>query len=418
MTIEYSAYFSSILPQLKKRKLSGNNMPQDNRGEIELSIVMPCLNEAETLEVCITKALTALREHDVNGEVIISDNGSTDGSIEIAEKMGVRVVHCPRKGYGNALMCGIEAAAGKFIIMGDADDSYDFSAIYPFLQKLRAGHDLVMGCRLPRGGGTIKDGAMPWKHKWLGNPVLTGIGKLFFKADINDFHCGLRGFSKDAYTRMDLMTTGMEFASEMVIKATINEMKIAEIPITLYPDGRTRPPHLRSWRDGWRHLRFMLLFSPNWLFLLPGAIFLLLGLTGFFILLPGGVKLGNIHFDTNTLLMFSLLSQLGVMLIIFTFFAKVFAKQEKLIPEDKILRFFKNITMEKGIIAGLILLLTGVGFFVSAVLQWKSQHFGDLSYPQSLRLVIPAANLISIGFQIIFSSFFLSVLTLKRKRRN
>ena len=393
-------------------------MPQDNGGELELSIVMPCLNEAETLEVCITKAITALKEHGIAGEVVISDNGSSDGSIEIAENMGVRVVHCPNKGYGNALMLGIEAANGKFIIIGDADDSYDFSAIYPFLQRLREGYDLVMGCRMPSGGGSIMTGAMPWKHKWIGNPVLSGIGKFFFGSKITDFHCGLRAFSKDAYDRMNLMTTGMEFASEMVIKATINKMKITEIPITLYPDGRSRPPHLRSWRDGWRHLRFMLLFSPNGLFLLPGAIFLLVGLTGFFILLPGGVKLGHIHFDTNTLLMFSLLSQLGVMLIIFAFFAKVFAKQEQLIPEDKILRFFKGITLEKGIITGIVLLLIGIGFFISAVLFWKSQHFGDLSYPQSLRMVIPAANLISIGFQIIFSSFFLSVLGLKRKRRN
>ena len=382
----------------------------------ELTIVMPCLNEAETLELCIGKAQNAIKDHNIDGEVVVSDNGSTDGSIEIAQRMGARVVHCKEKGYGNALMAGIEAAWGKYVIMGDADDSYDFSALYPFLENLRKGDDLVMGCRLPWGGGTIMPGAMPWKHKWIGNPVLTGIGKLFFNSPAKDFHCGLRGFSKDAYRRMELCTTGMEFASEMVIKATLQKMKISEIPITLYKDGRTRPPHLRSWRDGWRHLRFMLLYSPNWLFLLPGIVLIVLGLIGFMALLPGGLAIGKIYFDTNTLLVFSLALQFGIQLIIFGVFAKVFSSSVGLRPDDGFLNRFKMFTLETGVVIGSLMLVLGIVFMLAAVFYWKVHGFGEISYPRSLRMVIPGVNFIGIGVQIIFSSFLLSILNLKRRK--
>ena len=382
----------------------------------ELTIVMPCLNEAETLEVCIKKAQSAINEHRIDAEIVVSDNGSTDGSIDIAERLGARVVRCAEKGYGNALMAGIEAARGKYIIMGDADDSYDFSAIYPFVEKLREGNDLVMGCRLPWGGGKIMPGAMPWKHKWIGNPALTGIGKLFFNSPAKDFHCGLRGFTKEAYYQMELCTTGMEFASEMVIKATLRKMKIAEIPITLYQDGRTRPPHLRSWRDGWRHLRFMLLYSPNWLFLVPGMVFIILGLIGFLALLPGGLVIGKIYFDTNTLLVFSLALQFGIQLIIFGVFAKVFSSLAGLRPKDKFLDKFKIFTLETGVITGSVIFLIGVAFMIAAVFYWKVHGFGEISYPRSLRMVIPGVNFIGIGVQIVFSSFLLSVLHLKRKK--
>ena len=242
------------------------------REQLALSILMPCLNEAETLAVCVRKAKASLTQSGLRGEVIVADNGSSDGSVQIAEELGARVVHVPEKGYGNALRAGIEAAQGKWIIMGDADDSYDFSDLDRFVEKLQQGYHLVMGCRLPSGGGTIMVGAMPWKHRWLGNPVLSWVGRLFFKCPVHDFHCGLRGFSREAYEQMDLRTTGMEFASEMVIKATVKSLRITEVPITLFKDGRSRPPHLRSWRDGWRHLRFMLLFSPTWLFLVPGVL--------------------------------------------------------------------------------------------------------------------------------------------------
>src|SRR5471032_2130011 len=262
---------------------------------------MPCLNEAETLARCIEKAKVGIQRSGVRGEILIADNGSTDGSQAITEKLGVRLVPVKARGYGSALIGGVHAASGEWIIMGDADDSYDFSDITGFVKKFQAGDELVMGCRLPVGGGTISPGAMPWKNRWIGNPVLSFIGRLFFKCPAHDFHCGLRGFTKAAFWKMDLQTTGMEFASEMVIKSTFKQLKIAEVPITLHKDGRSRPPHLKPWRDGWRHLRFMLLFSPRWLFFAPGFLALGVGLFLFAPLSMGPVWLGNLKLNNGTL---------------------------------------------------------------------------------------------------------------------
>ncbi len=384
---------------------------------LDLSIVMPCLNEVETIEQCLSKAQQSLRELGLNGEIIVADNGSTDGSAEIATELGARVLQIKEKGYGNALRGGIEAAEGKWIIMGDADNSYDFGSITPFIDKLKEGFDLVMGCRLPKGGGKIKEGAMPWKHRWIGNPALSGIGRLFFESSVTDFHCGLRAFTREAYQQMGLRTTGMEFASEMVIKATLQGMRVAEVPITLYKDGRSRPPHLRSWRDGWRHLRFMLLYSPTWLFLVPGIILLLVG-TGFNARMQMGPwKVGPFGFDTNTMLVCSMLQIVGLQIFFFGMFARIFATSEGLLPENPspLSKFFNYFNLERGLIFGLAIFLVGVIKLLQAVLYWKAAHFGAISYPDSLRQVIPAVTLITMGVQVIFSSFFLSILDIPRK---
>jgi glycosyl transferase family 2 len=386
--------------------------------EFELTIVMPCLNEAETLAACIQKAQTGIARAGVSAEILIADNGSTDGSVEIAEKSGARVVRVAAKGYGSALQGGIAAARGKWIIMGDADDSYDFSDITGFVEKLREGHDLVMGCRLPSGGGTIVPGAMPWKNRWLGNPVLSFAGRVFFRTPIHDFHCGLRAFSKAACERMDLKTTGMEFASEMVLKATLKSMRIAEVPITLYPDGRSRRPHLRPWRDGWRHLRFMLIFSPRWLFLVPG---LALGGAGFLaacILFMQPLRAGAVTFDAGTLMVACMSIIVGAQLVSFAFFTKVFAIAEGLLPDDpKFSRAFKFFTLEKGVALGVLALLAGAGLLARAIWIWKQAAYGVIPFSENLRLVIPAATAIVLGIQIISSSFFMSVLGLKTASR-
>lgn len=384
--------------------------------DLELTVLMPCLNEAETLGRCVEKALGSLGALGLRGEVLIADNGSTDGSPAIAEKLGARVVHVAEKGYGSALRGGIAAARGRWVIMGDADDSYDFSRLGPFVEKLREGFDLVMGCRMPRGGGRILPGAMPWKHRWIGNPVLSWIGRLFFKCPATDFHCGLRGFSREAYGRMELRTTGMEFASEMVIRATLGNLRIAEVPITLHKDGRSRPPHLRSWRDGWRHLRFMLLFAPGWLFLLPSS---LLCTTGFVLglrLWIGPMQIAGVTFDTNTLLICAMLSLLGVQLGLFAVFSRTFAMVEKLQPESRNLQvWYRVFNLERGLLVGCCLCLAGVFLLVRAVLFWKAAGFGEISYPDSLRQVIPAVTLVVLGLQVVFSSFFLSILGLSKK---
>jgi glycosyltransferase involved in cell wall biosynthesis len=389
------------------------NLPQKavtstKRDGVEVSIVMPCLNEAETIGTCITKAQWYISEHNLAGEVIIADNGSTDGSQEIARKMGARVVPVKEKGYGSALIGGIRAARGQYIIMGDADDSYDFTSLTPFIEKLRAGYDLVMGNRF-KGG--IEPGAMPLHHRYLGNPVLTGIGKLLFSSPCGDFHCGLRGFRKDAIAQLDLRTTGMEFASEMVVKATLNRMRITEVPTTLSPDGRSRPPHLRSWRDGWRHLRFLLLYSPRWLFFYPGIFLILLGLVATFWLLPST--------KVHTLLYASTAIVIGFQIVTFALFTKVFAISEGLLPEDRRLkRVFKYFNLETGLIAGSILLLLGFATSVYAFEIWEQSLFGPLDPARMMRLVIPSVTCLGLGFQVIFSSFFLSVLGLKRQTSN
>ena len=381
---------------------------------------MPCLNEAETLAQCIEKAKRGIERAGVPAEIVIADNGSTDGSQAIAEKLGARVVPVKEKGYGNALRGGIAASKGQWILMGDADDSYDFSEADRFVKKFQEGYDLVMGCRLPSGGGTIMPGAMPWKNRWIGNPSLSFIGRMFFKCPARDFHAGLRAFRKDALDKMELQTTGMEFASEMVIKATLKKFRIAEVPITLHPDGRSRPPHLKPWRDGWRHQRFMLIYSPRWLFLMPGLFLTLFGIILGTALTFGDIPLGNtIKLDVGSLMMACMAAVVGFQLVAFAFFTKVFAIAEGLLPEDpKLTNVFKFFTLEKGIVAGLLILLAGVGMFLYALWSWKTAHFGKLpSTEDNLRHLIPAGTLIVLGIEGVFSSFFMSVLGLKTVKR-
>lgn len=379
----------------------------------ELSILMPCLDEAETLAACIQKARQFLHEHQVAGEIIIADNGSTDGSVAIAAELGARVVYVAARGYGSALMGGITAAHGTYIIMGDADDSYDFTSLAPFLSALRDGADLVMGNRF-KGG--IKPDAMPPLHRYLGNPLLTAIGRLFFRSPVSDFHCGLRGFRKEAILALDLRTTGMEFASEMVVKATLHSLHIAEVPTTLSPDGRSRPPHLRSWRDGWRHLRFLLLYSPRWLFFYPGALLIVAGLLVGLWLLPAPRTVGGVTFDVHTLLYAAMAIIVGFQALIFALFTKVFAISERLLPEDpRLNQMFRYVNLEAGLLVGIVLMLSGLAASVYAVVTWGRQNFGDLVPSQMLRLAIPAVTLITISFQTILASFFLSILGLKRR---
>lgn len=394
----------------------GRIVSAKNEAPIEVSIVIPCLNEAETLERCIRKALASFKKLNVRGEVIVSDNGSTDDSREIAERNGARVVQQHLKGYGNALRAGIEAARGKFVIMGDADDSYDFGDIGNFIENLRAGNDLVMGCRLPKGGGTIMPGAMPWLHRWLGNPVLSRLGRLFYKSKITDFHCGLRAFTKEAYHQMKLNTTGMEFASEMVIKSTLLNQRITNVPVTLYKDGRSRPPHLRSWRDGWRHLRFMLLYSPRWLFLYPALSLLIFGLLVMGLLVPGPREIGGVVFDTNTLMMGAMAVILGVQILAFALSSRIFAQTEGFLPEDpKLQKWIKKFELEIGLIVGGVMTLLGLIAIVVTLVWWSQLNFGELPRPTVLRVIIPAVTLVVVGMQIIFSSFFVSFLTLERR---
>ena len=375
---------------------------------------MPCLNEAETLAVCVQKARGFLDAHNVAGEVLIADNGSTDGSQAIAQENGARVVPVAEKGYGAALAGGIAAARGRYVIMGDADDSYDFTNLLPFVERLRDGYDLVMGNRF-KGG--VAPGAMPALHRYLGNPVLTFIGRLFFPSPVGDFHCGLRGFSKDAAHRMDLRTTGMEFASEMVVKATLHGMRIAEVPTTLVPDGRSRPPHLRSWRDGWRHLRFLLLYSPRWLFLVPGLVLMIGGLAVGLALLPGPLKVGAVTLDVHTLLYAAIAVALGYQSVVFGLFTKVFAITEGLLPEDpRLNRLFKVVTLESGLIAGGLILLSGLAGTVWAWATWRGADFGVQEPRSLLRVVIPSVFAILLGAQTIGGSFFLSVLGLRRRQ--
>jgi glycosyltransferase involved in cell wall biosynthesis len=386
--------------------------PVSTGEQFELSVVMPCLNERETVGVCVRKAIAALRSACILGEVIIADNGSTDGSVEIAQAEGARVIHVGEMGYGNALKGGILAAQGQYVLMADSDDSYDFSHIPRFLNQLRAGFDLVMGNRF-RGG--IAKRAMPPLHRYLGNPVLTGIGRLFFRSPCEDFHCGIRGFRKDSFLRMDIRSTGMEFASEMVVKASLLRMKVSEVPTTLSADGRSHPPHLRSWRDGWRHLRFLLMYSPRWLFLYPGVLLILLGLAGCAWLLPGPRLIHGIWFDVHTLLYTFVSILLGVQLIAFATFTKVFAITEGLLPADpRFDRVFRYINLETGLAAGGLLVAFGMAGSIFAVLSWATESFGALDARQMLRIVMPSVFSLTMGVQVICSSFFLSILGLRR----
>lgn len=382
----------------------------------EVSIVMPCLNEADTLATCIRKAQQALAESGIHGEVIVADNGSTDGSQQIALECGARVVPVAARGYGNALMGGIAAARGRFVIMGDADDSYDFLEVPKFVVELRKGHDLVQGCRLPGGGGTVKEGAMPFLHRWLGNPVFSAMARRMFRAPIHDIYCGLRGFTKEFYDRLDLRCTGMEFATEMVIKASLYRAQIAEVPITLHPDGRkSHPPHLRTWRDGWRTLRFFLMYSPRWLFLVPGLLLILIGLVGYAVAMPA-LKVAGITFDAHTLLFASLAILTGYEATLFAIFTKRFAISEGLLPEDpKFTRFLSLANLERGVLLGALGWLCGAALLLAAVVQWWQADFGRLDYAVTMRWVIPGMTLSAIGFQTVLASFFLGILGLARR---
>lgn len=378
---------------------------------LELSIVMPCLNEAETLAICIQKAQRFLEVNAIFGEIIIADNGSSDGSQHIAEQNGARLIKVAEKGYGNALRGGIEAALGTYIIMADADDSYDFEHLMPFLSQLRKDYDLVMGNRF-KGG--IKSGAMPFLHRYLGNPVLSFVGRLFFKIKIGDFHCGLRGFSKDAYNRMDLRTTGMEFASEMIVKSKLNGLKITEVPTILYPDGRTRKPHLKTWSDGWRHLRFLVLYSPNWLFLYPAILLMIIGLIASSFLIIEPVSIEGIIFDIHTLMYSSSLVLIGFQFLVFYALTKIFAVENGLLPKStRYSRLFKYLNLEKGLIFGALLLILGFILSYHGLSIWKSSDYGTLRPTDTFRLVIPAVFTILLGVQIILFSLFFSILGLK-----
>ena len=388
-------------------------MPAEEASAIELSVVMPCLNEAETLGTCVRKAQAALLDKGIIGEVIVADNGSTDGSQAIAAALGARVVNVEAKGYGNALMGGILNARGTFVVMGDADDSYDFTAIGPFLDKLREGSDLVMGNRF-KGG--IRPGAMPPLHRYLGNPVLSGIGRLFFSSGCGDFHCGLRAFRRDVVLKMDLRTTGMEFASELVVKATLFNLKISEVPVVLSPDGRSRPPHLRSWRDGWRHLRFLLMYSPRWLFLYPGMFVALVGFATGIWLLPHPRSIGHVTFDVHTLLYSAAAVFVGFQSILFSLFARIFATTEGLVPPDPQLdKLFRFVDLEKGLLLGGVLITVGLLASLYALSDWSGRYFGPMDPSQTFRVIIPAVLSLTLGCQITLSSFFFSILGMARK---
>ncbi|MFI7618178.1 glycosyltransferase family 2 protein [Nonomuraea terrae] len=383
---------------------------------MELTVVMPCLNEAETVEVCVRKALACMAEHGIEGEVLIADNGSTDGSQQLARDAGARVVHVAEKGYGNALMGGIRAARGKFVIMGDADDSYDFTALLPFVEQLRDGADLVMGNRF-KGG--IAPGAMPPLHRYLGNPVLSFVGRLFFPSAIGDFHCGLRGFRREAILRLQLQTGGMEFASEMVVRSTLAGLDVREVPTTLSPDGRSRPPHLRSWRDGWRHLRFLLLYSPKWLFFYPGVLMMAIGLVAGTALTFGPVEIGELAFDVDTLVGTSALVVIGFQAALFALFTKVYAAEEGFLPESpRIRRIIDLVSLEKGLIAGGLLALAGLVGLVMSLVHWQVRSFGELNPRESLRIVVPSATAFIMSFQTIFASLFISILGIRRTRES
>lgn len=375
--------------------------------------MLPCLNEAETLAVCIRKAKASINELGIDGEVVIADNGSTDGSQDIARAEGARVVDVPIRGYGAALTAGIADAKGEFVIMGDADDSYNLSDLGPFVEALRAGADLVMGNRF---AGGIEPGAMPPLHRYLGNPVLTAVGRVLFHSPVKDFHCGMRGFRRDAILGLDLRTTGMEFASEMVVKATLNNLKIVEVPTTLSPDGRSRAPHLRTWRDGWRHLRFLLLYSPRWLFLYPGIVVFLVGLVMGGVLLAGPIQIGEHALDVSALVYSMAAVLIGFQAILFAAFSRAFVANEGLMPPSpRMQKAFKVLNLERGLIIGLLLLVVGIALAIYGFIHWGSSDFGALDARDAIRLAVPAATLSVLGVETIMGSFFLSVLGLSRR---
>ena len=386
-----------------------------SQGNYELTILMPCLNESETLAVCIDKAEEFLGRTGVRGEVLIADNGSTDGSQDLARSRGARVIDVPVKGYGSALIAGIAAAEGEFVIMGDADDSYDFANLELFVERLRAGDELVMGNRF---SGGIEPGAMPPLHKYLGNPVLSWIGRTLFRSPINDFHCGLRGFNRQSMLALHLQTSGMEFASEMVVKSTLEGLRVSEVPTTLRKDGRSRPPHLRSWRDGWRHLRFLLIFSPRWLFLIPGLFFFLIGLVGTLFLAFGPVVIGSVGFDVSSQLYLAALTVVGYQSGLFAILTKIYAQHEGFrIPRSRSFeRLEKRISLESGALVGLALFLVGLAIGIAQFSVWSAAGFGALDGAITVRVAVLAALLMSLGAQTIMAGLFLGVLSVGVRR--
>lgn len=383
--------------------------------DIELSVVMPCLNESETLGSCLEKTQRAFADQGIHGEIIVADNGSTDGSPDIAHRLGARVVTVAERGYGAALAAGISAARGTYVIMGDADDSYDFGEIPGFLSRLREGYDLVQGCRLPSGGGVIRVGAMPVLHRYWGNPMFSALSRLWFHAPIHDVYCGLRGFRREWQQTLGQRCTGMEFATEMIVKASVFGARIAEVPVTLHPDGRkAHKPHLRTFRDGWRTLRFLLLYSPRWLFLLPGMLLVGLGMLGYGVALPG-LRVFGVTLDAHTLLFASLFVITGYQSMLFAVMTKTFAIAEGLLPMDaRMERAYRLVSLERGLLVGVVGVTAGVTLLVVALAQWRSVGFGALEYARTMRVAIPGVTLTALGVQTVLSSFFLSILGMRR----
>jgi hypothetical protein len=381
---------------------------------VELTIVMPCLNEAETVAICVRKAVQFIADSGISGEVVLADNGSTDGSRQLAADAGARVVPVTERGYGSALMGGILAARGEYVIMGDADDSYDFTNLMPFVEELRKGADLVMGNRF-KGG--IAPGAMPPLHRYLGTPVLSFIGRLFFRSNIGDFNCGLRGFRRDSAIALGLQATGMEFASEMIVKAALAHQKISEVPTTLAKDGRSRPPHLNTWRDGWRHLRFLLLFSPRWLFFIPGLVLLIVGLGLGAAVALGPVTIGGVSLDVDTLVACGACVDIGFQAVLFWLFTQVYAGSEGFLPtEPKVQRLLGKLSLERGLLTGAAVGLAGLVGLIFSLTYWQGQSFGHLNYEHALRLMVPSVTALVLSCQLILGTFFLSILGIKQTR--
>lgn len=376
----------------------------------EVTILMPCLNEAETLAICIRKARAFLADQHVDGEILVADNGSVDGSQEIAIKEGARVLQVKRKGYGSALINGCRAAQGKYVIMGDSDDSYDFYHLMPFMEKLREGYDLVMGNRF---AGGIEDGAMPWLHRYIGNPVLSFVGRLFFKSKIRDFHCGLRGYNRDSILKLNLKTTGMEYASEMVVMSELNNLNIAEVPTTLKKDGRSGAPHLRSFRDGWRHLKFLFMYAPNWLFLYPGIALLVIGGVGSVFLLLGQISLFHVVFSIHTLLYCMFFLIIGFNIITMFLFVKLYAYNHQFVPRQSSTDWNEKLNEDVFIFGGGVLAFIGIALSVGALLYWKNQAYSQLVPEIVMRIIIPGASLLEIGLQSVFSGFVIGILKIR-----
>lgn len=377
---------------------------------MELTVLMPCLNESETLAICIQKAIRFLNDNEIDGEVLVSDNGSTDGSQEIAIAEGARVVSTNIKGYGSALINGTKHAQGKYVIMGDADDSYDFLHLMPFLEKLREGYDLVMGDRF---AGGIEKGAMPWSHRYIGNPILSSMGRLFCRSKIHDFHCGLRGYNRESIFKLDLQTTGMEYASEMVVKAELSNYRIAQVPTTLKKDGRSRAPHLRSFRDGWRHLKFLLMYAPNWMLLYPGLIFLILGLVLGAVLVVNQITIEQVKFSIHTLLYCACSIIIGLSILQMYLIVKVYAYSHHYLPVNQQKKKIEEIKEDRIIATGGVIVLIGIVLSIIAVGLWKSNSLGNLDPEQTMRITIPAVLCLITGIQLVCTGFVVGTLKIK-----